>query len=467
MAELPLKLRIHYCSKNRQVEGPKVNQRPLVYKHWDVDVILDACDAKKKSGLSQTRIAADYGIPRSTFGDYYRGKTLPGGRSGPSKYLNDAEEAELVRFILKCALLGLSKSRPDVISMAQKVCDRKKLGVQVTHGWWDGFRKRHPELVLRVPAKLSLARAKATDPEVITNYFNMLEQVLEEYELFDKPIHIFNVDETGMPLDHRPPKVVCRSGMKNPSAITSGNKTQITVVACVNAAGYCIQPMVIWNCKTMHPDMAVGEVRGTLHAFSDNGWIDTELFEVWFNNLFLRYAPPVRPLLLLMDGHSTHYRPETIHLAAREKVILFLFPPNTTHLSQPLDKGIFGPLKTRYSRLCHEYMAKNPGKVISKFCFSHLFGQAWMQAMTIQNIQSGFQTTGIYPVDRSKLMPVELHSSENDGELPFLPLLTSSRRGTCKSFSSTDEMHAASSGTCTLKNFTYSGAARPLILWTF
>ena len=58
----------------------------------------------------------------------------------------------------------------------------------------------------------------------------MLEKVLEEYELYDKPVQIFNVDETGMPLDHRPPKVVCRKRTKKSSAITSGNKTQITVV---------------------------------------------------------------------------------------------------------------------------------------------------------------------------------------------------------------------------------------------
>ena len=54
---------------------------------------------------------------------------------------------------------------------------------------------------------------------------------------------------------------------------------------------------------------------------------------------FLRYAPPVRPSLLLMDGHSTNFCSDTIRLAAEKDVVLFTLPPNTTHIAQPLGKG--------------------------------------------------------------------------------------------------------------------------------
>ena len=219
--------------------------------------------------------------------------------------------------------------------------------------------------------------------------------------------------------------------------------------------------MVIWNVKTMHSDMAAGEVRGTLHAFSDNGWIDQDLFDTWFHNLFLLYAPSISPLLLLMDGHSTHYCPETIRAAAKQKVILFTLPPNTTHLCQPLDKSIFGPLKTRYFQLCQEFMAKNPGKVVSRFSFSSVFSKAWNATLTMENIQSGFETTGIYPLNRSKVMPSEYSFSEpedNDG-LPYLPMLTPSRKRASgigpvrRQTLETMDPH---------KNYTYASAGRPL-----
>ena len=58
--------------------------------------------------------------------------------------------------------------------------------------------------------------------------------------------------------------------------------------------------------------------------------MDQELFDMWFHLHFLQYVPPARPLLLLMDGHSSHYSPATIRAAAQERVILFTLPPNTT-----------------------------------------------------------------------------------------------------------------------------------------
>ena len=66
---------------------------------------------------------------------------------------------------------------------------------------------------------------------------------------------------------------------------------------------------------------------------------------MWFEGHFLRYAPPIHPLILLMDGHFANFCPDTIGMAAEQQVVLFTLPPNTTHVSQPLDKGCFGPLK--------------------------------------------------------------------------------------------------------------------------
>ena len=91
-----------------------------------------------------------------------------------------------------------------------------------------------------------------------------------------------------------------------------------------------------------------------------------------------------------MDGHSTHYCSSTIRAAAKHQIILFTLPPNTTHISQPLNKGVFGPLKVNWEQVCHQYLSENPGKVVSR-----------TSALTVGNIQAGFETTGIYPLDRS------------------------------------------------------------------
>ena len=74
-------------------------------------------------------------------------------------------------------------------------------------GWWASFIARYPKLALRTPATLSLARASASDRGIFDNYFDELESTLEVNNLLDKPCSIFNIDETGMPLDPKPPKI--------------------------------------------------------------------------------------------------------------------------------------------------------------------------------------------------------------------------------------------------------------------
>ena len=263
-----------------------------------------------------------------------------------------------------------------VTSASDSACTRHHLegflAVHVSHGWWDSFKRRHPKLTLRTAAPLSYARLMASDPDILCNYYDLLERTLTENGLVDKPSHIFNLDETGMPLDPSPPLVVAKRGQKNPSAVGSGDKTQVTVLACCNAAGYALPPFVILDRMSLKPELTVGEVPGTVYGLSKKGWIDGDLFELWFARHFLSHAPPVRPLLLLVDGHSSHFEPSVIQRAASEGVILFCLPPHTTHLTQPLDKGCFGPLKRHWREECWQYITASPGHLITRYQFSQL-----------------------------------------------------------------------------------------------
>ena len=186
-------------------------------------------------------------------------------------------------------------------------------------------------------------------------------------------------------------------------------------------------PMIIWDRKTLSPTLTNGEVDGTIHGLSAKGWIDRELFDAWFETHFLRYAPLDRPVLLLLDGHSSHYCPETILRASKQDVVLFTLPPHTSHLSQPLDKGCFGPLKMKWWEVCHKYMTEHPGIVVTRYSFSKLLTTAWNSSMTINNILSGFATTGIYPLSREAVLskiPMA-HSQEPltvKSNLTFIPM---------------------------------------------
>jgi hypothetical protein len=56
-----------------------------------------------------------------------------------------------------------------------------------------------------------------------------------------------------MPLEHTPNSVVGIKGQKHPRAITSGNKKQVTVLGCVNAAGICNTASCNFSRKSLNP----------------------------------------------------------------------------------------------------------------------------------------------------------------------------------------------------------------------
>ena len=88
-------------------------------------------------------------------------------------------------------------------------------------------------------------------------------------------------------------------------------------------------PMVILDRKNRPPELAVGEVPETIYRLSSKGCIVEELFD--FQQALSSLTPDC-PLLLLLDGHSSHYCSSTMQYAAEEKVIIFSVPPYTTYL---------------------------------------------------------------------------------------------------------------------------------------
>ena len=67
-----------------------------------------------------------------------------------------------------------------------------------------------------------------------------LKKTLKENQLLDRA-------ESGMPLPHKQPKRIAERGARKVHGRASGDKSQITIVACANAAGYTLPPMVTFK----------------------------------------------------------------------------------------------------------------------------------------------------------------------------------------------------------------------------
>lgn len=209
--------------------------RPGTYKSWTESKLYKAFEAVQ-NGMSIRRAAESFAVPRSTLQDRISGRTTFGVKRGPPRYLTYEEEDELICYLLGCAKMGYAKSKQEVISIVRKVVASKgkNIGI-VTDGWWASFKKRHEELTLRSSESLAYVRAISTSAKVIEQYYDELETTLLENDQMDKPCQIYNFDETGMRFDPNPLNVITEKGVKHATCITSGDKTQITVVGCCSA----------------------------------------------------------------------------------------------------------------------------------------------------------------------------------------------------------------------------------------
>ena len=305
--------------------------------------------------------------------------------------------------------IGYGKTRRNVLNIAHPTLlknaeetGKEFLRDKISQGWWMKFCSRWPQIRLTKGDSFPVARDQMTNYSVSKGYFDLIDDTLTKFGLKDKPAQIYNCDESGMPLEFKLPKIIAGKETKKVQQCTSGIKTLITILACANAAEQTIPAMVAFASKYFNSSLLKGEVRTSHPLWNVSKWLDGP-------RAFCRVVPATfavytQPLMLLLDGHSSHYTLELMNIAAAENVVIFCLLPHTTADSQPPDTSCFKPLKTSWADVCHKYLFANPGRVITKFHFSELFTQAWSNSMIISNIASGFRITGIYPLNPSVIL---------------------------------------------------------------
>ena len=127
----------------------------------------------------------------------------------------------------------------------------------------------------------------------------------------------------------------------------------------------------------------------------------TKIFHDWFTKFV--ETVDTRPLLLLFNGHLTHLSLAIFDLVIQENISLVKLPAHCTDILQPLDISCFSLLKQKYQKLLTEFVHRTGGRQkLSKPVSCNLIPKIWRKGLTKENLVSGFQKTGIFPVDQSK-----------------------------------------------------------------
>ena len=133
-----------------------------------------------------------------------------------------------------------------------------------------------------------------------------------------------------------------------------------TLIACIAMDGSTLDPAIITRTRRMNSAVfEKGYGKENLTVFSTkNSFITSEVFGLWLQKIFLPYVENRRAQLrrrlgqfnedavLIMDMCSCHTAESHVQaLRARHITVTFLVP-HTSHLTQPLDLGVFGRVKS-------------------------------------------------------------------------------------------------------------------------
>ncbi|XP_066267463.1 putative uncharacterized protein DDB_G0271982 [Branchiostoma lanceolatum] len=281
--------------------------------------------------------------------------------------------------------------------------------------WWSGFRLRHPQISLRSPDRLDRARAAMSNPNTFSNHFAKLDELLTKHSLHQRPFLVYNADETGMELDARRSRVVVPTASKRAPAIRSGGRDHVTVMACVSAAGAVLPPMVIYDKNLPSGRFSEGGPPGAVYAHSASGFINRELFQEWFFKIFVPHCHQSRPILLLLDQHTSHLSLNVLEAALAQDIIIYGLPPHTSQCTQPLDATVFSSLKAKWSKTLEALQAASHSFQAKKSNFARIYSSVQDDSFTPDNIKASFAKTGVLPFNPKALDKVWMNMTSSTG----------------------------------------------------
>jgi hypothetical protein len=331
----------------------------------------------------------------------------------------------------------------------------------VTYSWWREFTKRYAHLKIcasKHPKAVSLAKLVDVNPKAIDDFFDKLEHIIVSKGFDRKPHRIYNVDETGVTLsdDASGLRVVgFRSKTTQVIEFKQSSSHYMSAICTIGATldSLKVAPfLVIKGNRDPGRRVLFGsdnvdefDLPGVEYVMSESGFATATVFGDYLR-FFARKvgASAEDPVLLLLDGYSAHVTAETINIAAGLGVILFFLPPNSTHATQPLDAVVFSLLKRVFRRMRFEDVFSSGDVVVGgganvRQKALKLFAKAYLKADPDSLGPRGFEETGLWPLDRTRVFKKLRIGEEDDTLRSHLEAVNRHMTETSEVISSTQE----------------------------
>jgi hypothetical protein len=204
-------------------------------------------------------------------------------------------------------------------------------------------------------------------PRVTAEVKNQWSEALRSILATHDNDHILNCDETAWRLYPNNILTWWPTGTDDVSIHVDGNeKGCITVLATITASHKKLPLFFLAKGKTERVDQSqIGIVEPHWRAHSESGWMRSNLFCAYLRHVRNEIADD-EEIILVCDLHASHRSEDVKSLAAALKIRLVYIPAGATDELQPLDKVVFGALKSEARRIFRQRVADNLGLKRSK-----------------------------------------------------------------------------------------------------
>ena len=273
--------------------------------------------------------------------------------------------------------------------------------------WVRRFLNRHPDLRLKRARCIDAARVTEVSLEKVTEWFETVKQVIQDYKIETK--NIYNMDETGFSIGStQAGYVIVDDTVQSQFQAQPGRQEWVTILECICGDGSVVAPLVIFKGENGSTGWAQSsEVpRNWRFSASQNGWTSNQHGVEWLRGCF---DPETREKangefrLLILDGHGSHVTGSFIMHCMDHRIALMRLPPHTSHVLQPLDVGLFGPLKTALSKHQDNLFRLQVAR-IRKVEWLVTYVKARQTAFRLTNILGGWRGAGLIPLNPHRVI---------------------------------------------------------------
>lgn len=277
------------------------------------------------------------------------------GQPGHSNVLSDDIESEIWERV-KTDYIDLHKYCPRCVlkEVARQIVGDRVPNFKAGHSWCNGFMSRWG-LSLRKP---HVRRRTAPADGIVASFIAEFDVALMQ---LPKRL-IFNMDESAWRIMNGQIRTITRKGSDEVFVETPHSMKQtITVIATIDAEGGKLPLWIIAEGKTSKCEARYRDderlrkyIKGgdLLIGHSKSGWATAPLMRCYLKwlNRYTHY----RHKYLVWDLHSSHRDEDVKQYACQKNTTLSFVPAGQTGLWQPLDRRIFGAIKSA----CHSEFQK-------------------------------------------------------------------------------------------------------------